>query len=144
VVEWEVKHFLNLRAGAEMVPMGKVSQVTNLAAGLGLKYRGFFFDYAYYYDMLVSAASSHFFSLSFLLPYREIEVPPIIMAKSEAIKTATLEVTATPTPEAQKKVVVVKPVPKPAVKKTAQKLPTPKRSVAIKKKKSIWNWLKRR
>lgn len=143
-VEWEVKQFLDLRAGAEIVPIGKASQVTNLSAGLGLKYRGFFFDYAYYYDTLVSDASSHFFSLSFLLPYREIEVPPIIMAKPEVIKTATPEVTATPTVEVQKKAMATKPVKKPAVKKAAKKPPAKKRSVAVKKKKLIWNWLKRR
>ncbi|NQU18056.1 MAG: S-layer homology domain-containing protein [Candidatus Saganbacteria bacterium] len=67
-LEWMLKDFLSIRGGFEQVPTSKSESTANLSAGVGLKFRGFKFDYAYYLDNVLSVNSTHFFTLSFLPP----------------------------------------------------------------------------
>jgi hypothetical protein len=83
-VEWEPKDMLYLRGGADVVAVSKNNVVANLTAGLGYQFKGVSFDYAYYLDTTLNTMSSHFFSLGFSVPYREIEWPPLFMARNPA------------------------------------------------------------
>jgi len=116
--EWVVRKFLALRGGMENLPSGKSSTVTNYSLGVGLRYAGFNFDYAYYLDSLISANSSHFFSLSLELPFKTMETPAILPARAPSQEVAPLT-------QVQKKTVVI-------TKKKA-KTPPPKKKVAAKK-----------
>jgi hypothetical protein len=65
-VEWEPLKWLAIRGGIDQVPTSSSQTSTNYTIGIGLNYSGFSFDYAYYYDTLLSSANSaHFFSLSY-------------------------------------------------------------------------------
>lgn len=79
-VEWKIGKVLSLRGGIESVPLSKNVSQLNYSGGVGLASRGFSFDYAYYYDTILSQNSAHFFSLGFSLNPREAEVRPILPA----------------------------------------------------------------
>jgi hypothetical protein len=118
-VEWQAHKHLCLRGGAEMISTGKSSSATNFTAGVGLNYKGFNFDYAYYYDSVINSISSHFFSLGFDLSRKETAVPavPPVVEKETG---ATPEAKAPP---------VIQPLPaKPSVVKKA-----PVKIIVIKK-----------
>jgi hypothetical protein len=129
-VEWKIHKHLCLRGGAEMLSTGKSSSATNFTAGVGLNYKGFNFDYAYYYDSVVNSISSHFFSLGFEMAPKEgppVAKPPMappIMV--EPVKIITPEVSAPIIPK------IIKPLP-PAIKKKA----TPPKKPPVKPKKKI-------
>lgn len=80
-VEWSPKEFLFLRCGLESVPTGAKTSILNYSLGVGMQIRGFSFDYAYYLDTVVLSNSSHFFSISYAMPQKVIETPPIFQAK---------------------------------------------------------------
>src|SRR3989339_13427 len=67
--EWWVNPILALRFGIDQEPKATESGVgvdNNLAAGVGLKYKGFTFDYAYHQYGDISDNAAHFFSIGFL------------------------------------------------------------------------------
>lgn len=165
-VEWHLAKHIFLRGGAEMVPTGKSTTATNFSAGVGIDYGGVNFDYAYYLDSTLNAVSSHYFSLGFVLPYKTVEVPPIIMAQKpitvEAIAAkvavATKEVIAIQTPANPQKLymefaqvkkntslkstVKKTPLKKPAAKKPAKSRKKPVSKVQAKKKNGIMNLIR--
>lgn len=90
-VEWLPKEFIALRGGMEIVPTGSKDTVTNYSMGVGLNFKGFKFDYAYYADTLLAVNSSSFFSLSYALPLKTVESNPIMPAqKSKGLYTSSL------------------------------------------------------
>lgn len=125
-VEWQAHKILTLRGGAEIISTGKSSSSTNFTAGVGLKYKGFNFDYAYYYDSTINSISSHFFSLGFEMEPKA--APPI---KIEPVKIITPEVNTPISPK------IIKPITPVIKKKTAppKKPPVkPKKKIAAIKK----------
>ncbi|HVN67813.1 MAG TPA: hypothetical protein VMT55_05520 [Candidatus Sulfotelmatobacter sp.] len=54
-----------LRAGVEQAPAGAGASAVDLTAGVGFKFAGFSFDYAYRQDGGLADNSNHYFSLSF-------------------------------------------------------------------------------
>ena len=74
-VEWKYSNLLALRGGLDQVSLNQNEATTNLALGIGLKFKGFSFDYAYYMDSLLSANSTHYFTLTYLLPKEAIKAP---------------------------------------------------------------------
>ncbi len=84
-VEWNPKEFLFLRGGLEGVPVNNSDTLMNYSLGVGLAFKGFNFDYAYYVDSLVSDNSSHFFSISFYLPPKTVESRPIMPANAQQL-----------------------------------------------------------
>jgi hypothetical protein len=79
-LEWAPITMLRLRAGLDQKPSAGAS-VTNLAAGLGLAFRGFTFDYAYHTFAELSEGTTHFFSIGYLGEERVKAVVPPLDAK---------------------------------------------------------------
>lgn len=116
--EWTPLAWLAVRGGLDQMATANSTAVTNYTAGVGLNYRGFSFDYAYYMDnVLTSANSAHYFSLSYAFapaPVKNIAPPvmPAVKQTKPAAKTKVAAPTAKPKPKkAVKK--VLKPKPKP-------------------------------
>lgn len=97
-VEWRPKEVLALRIGCERQPTGLSSANMNYTTGVGLRLGNFNVDYAYYLDSLVSANSSHYFSLGLKFPPRKVESRPILPAqkKVKEVVAATPEAKAKP------------------------------------------------
>ena len=82
-LEWKVKPWLELRGGIDQLATGSASIATNYTLGVGLNYRDFSFDYAYYYDSVLSSTNSaHYFSLSYAFQ----SIPSISVPKAEEKK----------------------------------------------------------
>jgi hypothetical protein len=68
-LEWRPTKHLNIRCGLDQANTsdgeGSTGSVTNLTAGVGLRYGGVTFDYAYHQDGNLEANQSHYFSISF-------------------------------------------------------------------------------
>lgn len=62
-VEWQVNKMFALRGGLDQVSDG-----LNLGMGMGIDFRRFKFDYAYYKDNTLDANSTHYFTLGFAAP----------------------------------------------------------------------------
>ncbi len=75
-VEWTVSPAFALRGGFDQVPTGS-STLLNLCLGLGLNFRGFKFDYAYYRDSSLDANSTHYFTLGYIAPGAKEEIKKI-------------------------------------------------------------------
>ncbi len=68
-LEWWPNKVLALRAGVDQKPKATAQGVgvdNNFAGGVGFKYKGFSFDYAYHQYGELSDNASHFFSIGFL------------------------------------------------------------------------------
>ncbi len=63
-VEWSPSPLVVLRTGIDQDFAGNKT-VNNLTAGIGVKFKGFGFDYAYRQDGTQAELSNHYFSLSF-------------------------------------------------------------------------------
>jgi len=68
--EWSPIPMIAIRAGIDQAIEGdgsgqKVQTVNNIAAGVGLKYGGFKFDYGYHSFVTLPGVANHFFSLSY-------------------------------------------------------------------------------
>lgn len=86
--EWTPLDFLALRLGLDQYAENPNSAVSNYTLGLGLKYRAFQFDYAYYYDNLLPYNNSHFFSLRFVPEIKkEVEKPVVVKKPIIYLKT---------------------------------------------------------
>jgi hypothetical protein len=66
-VEWQLNKIFALRAGLDQVPNGAESTF-NLGLGMGIDFKRFKFDYAYYKDNTLDANSTHYFTLGFSAP----------------------------------------------------------------------------
>ncbi len=66
-VEWQLNKIFALRGGLDQVPSGSESAL-NLGIGMGIDFRRFKFDYAYYKDNTLDANSTHYFTLGFAAP----------------------------------------------------------------------------
>ena len=64
--EWSPLALIKLRAGVDQKPSAG-SSITNLAAGLGVNFRGFTFDYAYHTYAELSEFATHYFSIGYSL-----------------------------------------------------------------------------
>ncbi|MFA5103576.1 MAG: S-layer homology domain-containing protein [Candidatus Margulisiibacteriota bacterium] len=67
--EFMPNDFLSLRAGVDRDPYPStvdISQATNFTYGVGLKFAGLRFDYAYHPYSLIAENATHFFSFSFV------------------------------------------------------------------------------
>ncbi len=105
--EWRPTKALALRAGVDQKPAATTSGVgieNNLTAGVGIKYGGFTFDYAYHQYGELTENVTHYFSLGFVGD-EELE------RKKEKIEEVVGKTAAAPKPAV---VSVVKP--KPALK----------------------------
>lgn len=102
-IEWLPKEFLALRGGLDYVPTGATTSALNFTMGLGLMLKGIEFDYAYYMDSLIAQNSTHYFSLSYNLAPKTVEVRPIVPASTPA----NIAVNSTPAMVAK-----IKPQPK--------------------------------
>jgi len=71
-VEWKLRQNFDLRAGFDG---------GNFTTGVGLKFKDFIFDLAYYIDRELSANSTYYFSISYLAPERAPTPPPSQEAK---------------------------------------------------------------
>ncbi|OGC15443.1 hypothetical protein A3J90_04845 [candidate division WOR-1 bacterium RIFOXYC2_FULL_37_10] len=68
-VEWWINKIFALRGGVDQTPKATEAGVgieNNLTAGVGLKYKGFSFDYAYHQYGEITQNAAHFFSIGFL------------------------------------------------------------------------------
>lgn len=66
--EWNFRENLDLRAGLDQVATSNSEAATNLGMGIGIGYRGFIFDLAYYMDSVLGANSTYYFTVSYLMP----------------------------------------------------------------------------
>jgi hypothetical protein len=100
--EWWATNALALRLGFDQQPSAFSTGPgveSNLTGGVGIKYRGFTFDYAYHQYGDVSENATHFFSLGYV-------------GEDEPKKEKVAEVIKPVTPAMPEPVVVVKPKPK--------------------------------
>jgi len=81
-IEKDFNKVLLLRGGVETQNAGTGNQASTLSCGVGIRLKDVNFDYAYHQDA-ETFSSSHFFSFGFSIPYKEVETPPLFMAKSE-------------------------------------------------------------
>ena len=86
--EWNSPYKLALRAGFDQVATGKSASATNLTAGVGLKYDGFAFDFAYYMDSVLAANSTYYLTVSYVLPQPEEIKPAVKKAPTPAAPAA--------------------------------------------------------
>lgn len=63
--EWTVNNSLIIRGGLDQAAVTKTEKVLSLSYGIGLKFFGAVFDYAYRNDALQNEASAHYVSLSY-------------------------------------------------------------------------------
>ncbi|MFA5097395.1 MAG: S-layer homology domain-containing protein [Candidatus Margulisiibacteriota bacterium] len=63
-IEWNINKNFSLRAGAEQLAASDYSRYINYSAGVGVNYGSIKFDYAYYYDTILSYNSRHFISFA--------------------------------------------------------------------------------
>lgn len=86
-VEWLAKPWLAVRGGIDQLAASAAASNTNLTAGLGLLFKGFSFDYAYYNDAALSTNTTHYFSFSYHLPGRQekanVEIPGLTKGKEK-------------------------------------------------------------
>lgn len=80
--EWWPTHFLALRAGIDQ----SGSEQSNLTAGVGLRFSGFSFDYAYHPFSEIGSDTTHFFSISYSLP--EV-IPKKVLISKKIFKRVT-------------------------------------------------------
>lgn len=98
-VEWQLNKVFALRGGLDQVPGG-----VNLGMGMGIDFRRFKFDYAYYKDNTLDANSTHYFTLGFLAPQFGKKIKK---ARGEEVKRRL------PPPPVKK---APEPAPKPKIK----------------------------
>jgi len=82
-VEWWPREMLALRLGCERMPTGISSASMNYTTGVGLCLGSLIVDYAYYLDSVVSANSSHYFSLGLQFGHQEVQSRPILPAEEK-------------------------------------------------------------
>lgn len=67
-VEWKLREWFALRGGMDQLAISSTEASSNFCIGIGLKYDGFSFDYAYYYDTLLAQSNSaHYFGFTYQL-----------------------------------------------------------------------------
>ncbi len=81
-VEWSFRENLDLRAGLDQVATDNSNATTNFGIGVGVGYEGFAFDLAYYLDSVLSANSTYYLTISYLMPEKAAALPP---AKAEEV-----------------------------------------------------------
>ena len=68
-VEWDVMEYITIRGGIDQnygsISEGTAGIKTDITAGVGIKYDGFRFDYAYHSDNAIPENSTHYFSISY-------------------------------------------------------------------------------
>ncbi|HTY13176.1 MAG TPA: hypothetical protein VMD02_03195, partial [Candidatus Omnitrophota bacterium] len=74
--EWSPITLIKLRAGVDQKPSAG-SSITNLAAGLGVNFKGFTFDYAYHTYAELSEFATHYFSIGYSPELVKKEVKPV-------------------------------------------------------------------
>jgi hypothetical protein len=84
-LEWGLGDVLDIRLGRDQgyVGRGGVSVfdvADNLTYGVGVTYRGWRFDYAFHEYYGISENNTHYFSMTYGLPYREVKIVPKKMA----------------------------------------------------------------
>ncbi len=120
--EWNPIKLLYIRGGLDQNASG-----INYALGLGTKYLGFTFDYAYHTYAELSEFTTHYFSIGYVLePVKKEETKPILSTPAPALVPAPSSVQVKPAPAP------IKPTIKPTVKKSV-KSPTKKVKPAKKK-----------
>ena len=119
--EWNPIEMIKLRLGLDQKPNAG-STSTNLAAGLGVTFRGFTFDYAYHTFTDLNEFATHFFSIGYVGEAKAQMKPAPVPAPMPMPVIA-------PAPIMPPPILTPAPVkPKPAPK------PTPKKPVKKKKK----------
>jgi hypothetical protein len=106
--EWNPIQLIKLRAGLDQKPDAG-STITNLAAGLGIIFKGFTFDYAYHTYAGLSDFSTHYFSFGYVGEGKKAEVQttaPLTPAPAQIAPQTLQPKPTTPKPP------VVKPPPK--------------------------------
>jgi hypothetical protein len=81
--------FLAVRLGVDQYAETQSSAISNYTLGLGLNYRSFQFDYAYYFDNLLPYNNAHFFSLRFVPEEKKEEVVAKVEVKKPIIYLKT-------------------------------------------------------
>jgi hypothetical protein len=76
-LEWGLSEFLDLRVGRDQGYIGRGGTdvfdiANNLTYGVGVEYRGWRFDYAFHEYYGIPENNTHYFSLSYGFPYKEI------------------------------------------------------------------------
>ena len=94
-VEWWVNPKFALRGGLDQVSAGGESAV-NICLGMGTKFQGVTFDYAYYMDSSLAANTTHYFSFGFI--GGPIKMGPKPAKPAEKPKPAPATVKETPKP----------------------------------------------
>lgn len=83
-IEWKLHPIFTLRGGIDQVPTGSDTAM-NFGLGLGIKYSGVSFDYAYYKDTVLDVNSTHYLSLGFVAEPKEeikkVEIPEEVKPK---------------------------------------------------------------
>jgi hypothetical protein len=117
--EWNPIRLLKLRLGLDQKPDAG-STTTNLAAGLGVSFGGFAFDYAYHTYAGISDLSTHYFSIGYVGEARAEEAKPVTKPSIAPAPIMPAPMLApVPTPPASPKKVQPTPTKKP-VKKTVK------------------------
>ena len=115
--EWTPIQMIRLRLGLDQKPNAG-SSATNVAAGLGVNFKGFTFDYAYHTFADLSEFSTHFFSIGYVGEPKKA-VSPVLSSPVPAPTIAPAPVM--PAPVVTPAPVTPKPVVKPAQKKPVKK-----------------------
>ncbi|MEA3493640.1 MAG: PorV/PorQ family protein [Candidatus Margulisiibacteriota bacterium] len=116
-VEWQLNRMFVLRGGLDQVPSGSESAL-NLGVGVGIDFRRFKFDYAYYKDNTLDANSTHYFTLGFAAPQfgkktkKNLDSARGNQARGKEVKKKL------PPPPIKK---VPEPTPKPRIKSVKEK-----------------------
>ena len=93
--EWNPIQLLKLRAGLDQKPDAG-STITNLAAGLGVTFKGFTFDYAYHTYAGLSDFSTHYFSIGYVGEEKaKVVAPAPVPPAPSMIKPAPSPIKAT-------------------------------------------------
>ena len=89
-LEWWINPILALRGGIDQKTRATATGIgtdNNLTGGVGIKYRGFSFDYAYHQYGELSENIAHFFSIGFLGEREPKKIKEILKEKIEHFKT---------------------------------------------------------
>lgn len=121
--EWNPVQILKVRLGLDQKPDAG-STTTNLAAGLGIAFKGFTFDYAYHTYAGLNELTSHFISIGYIGEEKK-EAPKPVPVPSTLVPSPSIP--SSPAP-------ILVPSPKPLVPAIKAPVKKPVKKPAAKKK----------
>jgi len=97
-LEWQLNPGLALRGGVDQTPKSGAETYTHFTFGLGVKYRGITFDYAFYKYGDASGRTTNYFSIGYVGPE---EAEPIVPSPEAAAAPPLSEIFAVRIPKVQ-------------------------------------------